>query len=159
MQNSDRWVRLIALVAIGGCLGASALSRQVVAQDTASTDQQKMDAALGGNAESDFVAKNFSLLFGAVILNQFEFVAPTGATEDSKERVLKSGSADAKVFVEGGFRYRWAWLARDSMLGEAMKQREAEDERDDLVKAARAKGTRLLPQQRRVDEGSASQVL
>jgi hypothetical protein len=65
---------------------------------------------VGKSVESDYTAKHFSLVSGAVILNPFTIKADSSS---STGFVLeKESSTSAHAFIEGGFRYRWAWLDR-----------------------------------------------
>ena len=93
--------------------------------------QQTFNGMFGRTVESDYVAKHFSLIFGAVVLDPFNFTTPepapsatpampsnagpaqAGPTPEATPLFLASGG-DAKVraFLEGGVRYRWAWLDR-----------------------------------------------
>jgi hypothetical protein len=76
-----------------------------------------MDASMGKTVSSDYVAKHGSLVTGGVVLNQFkldEIEDDMGAGTGRFE--LDTGNTAANVFIEGGFRYRWAWLDRQPIV-------------------------------------------
>ncbi len=88
-------------------------------------ENKTLEGMFGKDTRSDYVAKHFSLIFGGVILNPFKLSkiepspAPTPAADgdeteadDSTRFKLDTGSTDVKAFLEGGVRYRWAWLDR-----------------------------------------------
>jgi hypothetical protein len=91
------------------------------------TPAENEDAAFGKTIDTDYTAKNFFLLFGATILDPFEFkeVMPDDGGEGSSAQTddedpekmfnLKTGDVDANFFIELGFRYRWAWMDRLSV--------------------------------------------
>ncbi|HEX7410276.1 MAG TPA: hypothetical protein VF515_21860 [Candidatus Binatia bacterium] len=69
--------------------------------------------------KSDYVAKNFWLATGAVILNPFTLEACTSnnalcdLNPTAKKRFrLKTGQTTANAFFEAGYRRRWAWQDR-----------------------------------------------
>jgi hypothetical protein len=96
------------------------------------TGEEKNDATLnsmfGQTVGSDYVAKHFSLIFGVIVLDPFDFNSPTpapsngqGAGEDSSSSGASTpkqfflddgGDPEVRAFLEGGVRYRWAWLDR-----------------------------------------------
>jgi hypothetical protein len=96
-----------------------------------------MAVLTGQRAAPDYVAKNFTLLAGAVVLNQFkieEIKDPTTMQSFVPRRFkLDEGTTDANFFIEGGFRYRWAWLDRAGIPDPAELDL---DRRETLVSAA-----------------------
>lgn len=91
-------------------VGRSAAQEEAAAGNGSTSEQSSV---LGASVGSDYVAKHFSLLIGAVVLSPFEFTDPdAGGNNAGKKFVLNSGDATARAFLEGGFRYRWAWLDR-----------------------------------------------
>lgn len=130
MRDGRRWGRFRwRRAGVGSVLAVSLLiyGARGLAQDATQTEtQQTMAAALGKSVQSDYVAKHFTLLFGGVVLNQFK-ISETGTGAD-KQLFLDDGSTDAKAFIEGGFRWRWAWLDRDSLLTAMMRDSRAQDE-------------------------------
>jgi hypothetical protein len=134
-----RLLVLAGMVALGAVLPVLA-EEEVPADDAApaaeATDDsvkpklseaQTLAGMFGKSTQSDYVAKNFSLLFGFVVANPFDFekIMPpksaSGSGDASEAQTampagerytLKSGSPEASAFVEAGVRYRWAWLDR-----------------------------------------------
>jgi hypothetical protein len=98
--------------------GAGEASATPEASPTPATDEQKdattLDAIFGQTVGSDYVAKHFSLIFGAVVLNPFAFtkVTPTPTTGQDEFTLNTGGDTKVRAFLEGGVRYRWAWLDR-----------------------------------------------
>lgn len=87
------------------------------APSDAERTQKSMNDVLGTTAESDYVAKHFSFVFGGVVLNQFKVQrVPSTMPGWPDQFYLDSGNSDAKAYLELGFRWRWAWLDRDSYL-------------------------------------------
>jgi hypothetical protein len=70
---------------------------------------KKEEARAGETVDSDYVAKNFTLLTGAVILNPFKIRKDP---DDPKIQKLETGTTAARAFIEGGYRRRWAWEDR-----------------------------------------------
>jgi hypothetical protein len=59
---------------------------------------------------SDYNAKHFSLVAGAVVLNPFKLKSvDTDANPATTEVELETGKTDANFLFEAGFRRRWAW--------------------------------------------------
>ncbi len=79
----------------------------------------KKDATTGKTVESDYVAKNFTLLTGAVILNPFKI---SKDPNDPTMQTLATGSTEARAFIEGGYRRRWAWQDRVGAAKETVAQ-------------------------------------
>lgn len=108
-------------------------------------NDSKLSAVFGETVGADYTTKYINFVFGGVILNQYE-IALTGSGPDGDEppftsAALEGGDTDAQVFLEGDFRYRWAWLFRSSPVAAMPKSiatlqrelREKTRERDDVA--------------------------
>ena len=111
--RARRWRLRISTIALATYVSAILVPRLMWAADAQKADDSgdaKKDATVGQTEESDYTAKHFWLLSGAVILNPFTIKADSNS---STGLVLdKEASTTAHAFIEGGFRYRWAWLDR-----------------------------------------------
>lgn len=60
--------------------------------------------------QSDYSAKHFSLVLGAVVLNPFKLESvDTDMDPTTSEFRVENGNPDANALLEAGFRRRWAW--------------------------------------------------
>lgn len=110
---------------------AAAGSGSAAQQTDEQQEQATLDAMFGRDAEGDYVAKNFSLIFGMVVLDPFKFSTPAPAptatpgmaqgADDGDDDDMPSepvftldtgGDVDVRAFFEAGVRYRWAWRDR-----------------------------------------------
>jgi hypothetical protein len=93
-------------------------------QETQSEIQKRTNVIFGKSVDTDYVAKHFSMLFGAAMMNQFQIVEGTGDPAidgfdcNDGALCLGRGNATAQGFIEGNFRYRWAWLHRAAPVHE-----------------------------------------
>jgi len=102
----------------------------------ADTDGAGLSSKEEATFESDYNAKHFSLVTGAVVLNPFALKAvDTDMDPATPEFELETGNTDANVLFEAGFRRRWAWENRQSPKGRTLEQCLAETRR----KLARAR--------------------
>ena len=115
-------------------------------------EQKKEEATAGADSKSDYTAKNFSLLTGAVVLNPFEITKNANGDLELDKR----SDTTANAFVEGGFRHRYAWRDRiapskeaawmvadlESKLKAARKKLQDLRDKWDLAKARREETTR-----------------
>lgn len=83
--------------------------------DEAKGEYDKALANRGGEQDkatfqSDYNAKHFSLVLGAVVLNPFKLESvDTDADPMTTEFRVENGNTDANELLEAGFRRRWAW--------------------------------------------------
>jgi hypothetical protein len=96
--------------------------------------EAKKDATSGKTVESDYVAKNFTLLTGAVILNPFKI---SKDANDPTLQTLATGSTEARAFIEGGYRRRWAWQDRVAPAKETATQLASAQEKVAALKKKR----------------------
>lgn len=114
--------------------------------------------------KSDYVAKYFWLATGSVILDPFKLEDCTDKPElcdkdTGKKRFrLKSGDTTANVFVEGGYRRRWAWLDRLSTAQETA-EKVAASESSDRKAQREAAEARLTAAQKRIEAAKLEQAL
>ena len=84
---------------------------------------QELESTFGVATQTDYAAKHFSVNVGAVILNQFQITKEPA--ENPTRFFLGDGSTEEQIFLEGAFRYRWAWLDRLPIQAKTSVQQDA----------------------------------
>ena len=133
MRNSISWTVVIALLAAALFGPASA---------GAQANGESPEAAGEDDKAADYTAKNFSLVAGGVLLNQFKYrdttPAPSPSDPNPAQRLeLDKGTNAASAFLEAGARMRWAWRDRE-VASPDPKVARAQAEVKRLEKAKRA---------------------